>query len=336
MKLETIMVPFLLMGIVVTSCGSSDSGGNDGSNESCNGTSLVASEVNNYTFSSTLTSPPISVSPNSELSFDWSSVTTDFIGHDLDTKKELNIVSVLMWTLPLTDLETKLNADTLQQSALTVVPLTIYTDGSSTFAKLFSFTLNGNTVQSSDILPYFNDTDYPPDSYTYLFTAASGTTVGRGIRMIQAFQLDPNSTNTTVTMTSDSTKLTYTANLHSLAATRVPKGQSAITLDWSQMKTNALGNKFIPSNITTAMVAHYTQTTTELEAKFLDIQLIATALYQGTIETGTSVDFSSLTDANGNAFPGIDDGSGTWVVALQCGSCRNPAPWYISILKPCS
>ncbi len=22
--------------------------------------------------------------------------------------------------------------------------------------------------------------------------------------------------------------------------------------------------------------------------------------------------------------------------ALQCGGCRNPAPWYLSILKPCS
>jgi hypothetical protein len=40
-------------------------------------------------------------------------------------------------------------------------------------------------------------------------------------------------------------------------------------------------------------------------------------------------------DGNGAGFPGIDD-TGTWLVGLICGNCRNPAPWYMTILKPCS
>jgi hypothetical protein len=101
------------------------------------------------------------------------------------------------------------------------------------------------------------------------------------------------------------------------------------------MKTNALGNTFTPTSITSALLANYTQTPAELEAKFLDLELIAATLYKTNIDTGTTVDFSSLKDSNGNAFSGID-GTGTWIVALQCGGCRNPAPWYLSILKPCS
>jgi hypothetical protein len=369
MKRKAIFVIFLSMGLVIASCSSSGtdvsgtggaagsgggtggaagsggkgsggvagSGGGTGTTTACNGTSLVAAEANNYAFSSTLTFPPIAVAPNSEISFDWGGVTKDFIGHAVDPKKDLNQVSVLMWSLPLTDLQTQLNSDTIKQSSLTTVPLVVTTDGSSTSANLFSFkTSAGTEITSTDVLPYFNATDYAPDTHTYLFTGATGTTVGSGIRMMQSFQLDPNSTNTKVTMTSDSTKLTYTANLHSLTATTIPTGQSAITLDWSSLKNNALGNTFKPTSITAAMIAHYTETPTELEAKFLDIQLISTAMYKATIETGTSVDFSSLKDADGNAFPGIDTSSGTWIVAIQCGSCRNPAPLYMSILKPCS
>jgi hypothetical protein len=34
-------------------------------------------------------------------------------------------------------------------------------------------------------------------------------------------------------------------------------------------------------------------------------------------------------------FAGIDD-TGTWLVGLICGNCRNPAPWYMTIAKPCT
>ena len=333
MKPKQNPIVFLLLALVVPACGSNEPGASAA--VVCKGTSIVANELNNYAFSSTLTFPPIAIAPNTELTFDWSGVTTDFIGHSLDTKKDLNTISILMWNLPLADLQTELNSDSLKQSDLTVVPLSVITDGNSTSAKLFSFTLNGNPVTSSDILPYFSADNYPPENHTYLATAATGTIVGQNTKMLQSFQIDPNSTNNTVTMTSKSTKLTYAANLHSLIATGIPAGQAAITLDWSQMKTNALGNTFTWTSITSALVAHYTQTPAELEKKFLDIELIAADLYRGNIDTGATVDFSSLQDSNGTVFPGID-GTGTWIVALRCGSCRNPAPWYLSILKPCS
>jgi hypothetical protein len=330
----TSRIFLLVLALAVPACGSNGDG-DAGTAVICQGTTIVANEQNNYAFSSTLTFPPIAVSPKTELTLDWGDVTTDFIGHALDAKKDLNTISILMWNLPLTDLQTKLNSDSLKQSDLTVVPLSIAADGINTSAKLFSFTLNGNPITSDEIVPYFDVDKYSPASHTYLLTAATGTILGQGTRMLQSFQLDPNSTNRTVTMTSDSTKLTYQANLHDLVATGIPAGQANITLDWNEMKTNALGNTFTPTSITSALLAHYTHTPAQLEAEFLDLELIAATLYKTTIDTGTTVDFSSLQDSNGTAFPGID-GTGTWIVALQCGGCRNPAPWYLSILKPCS
>ena len=334
---EAMLISVLLLGPVLPGCNSGNGGSADDSGAPvvCGGENLVAASENNYQFSSTLKLPSISIAPNTDLTLDWSGVTDDFVGHAVDAKKDLSMVSILMWNLPLTDLQTKLNSDSLKQSDLVVVPITVYTDGSSTTADLFSFTLNGTQVTSEEILPYFNLDNYPPANHTYILTAATGTTVGQGIKMVQSFVLDSNSTNSKVTMTSHSTELSYKTNLHSLTPTGIPAGKATITLDWGQMKTNALGNTFTTTSITTAMVAHYTQTPTQLETQFLDLELIATAMYKGTIETGTSVDFSSLTDDGGATFPGIDD-TGTWIVALQCGSCRNPAPWYLTILKPCS
>jgi hypothetical protein len=38
-------------------------------------------------------------------------------------------------------------------------------------------------------------------------------------------------------------------------------------------------------------------------------------------------------DDKGNSFPGVDS-NGTWLVALLCTNCRNPAPYYLTVLEP--
>ena len=157
--------------------------------------------------------------------------------------------------------------------------------------------------------------------------------IGSGIRMLQSFELDPSSSNTTVTMTNSSTTLTYSANLHSLHPTGVPAGKANLTLDWGQIQTNALGQPFEPTAIANAIVGHYTQTPAELETKFLDLQTIATQLYKAEIPYGSVLDFTTLKDDAGNSFTGVDS-NGTWLVALICTNCRNPAPYYLTVLEP--
>jgi hypothetical protein len=297
---------------------------------------IVANEANDYTFASTLSFPPVSVTPKTNLMFDWSGATADLVRHPVNPSTDIMMVNLFMWDLTLEDLQSKLNADALTQRDLTVIPATFLPAAGVTSAKLLDFSLNGTPITPDQIQQYFDDTAYPPANHTYTIMVASGTMLGQGTRMIQSFTLDPASSNSSVSVKADSTNLDFSANLHGLQSTLIPVGKSAITLDWSKMKTNALGNTFLLTNITTATVSHYTQTAAGLEGPtFLDLDLIATALYRGAIPSGTVVDFSTLKDASGNTFPGID-AAGTWVVALQCGGCRNPAPWYLSVLKPCS
>jgi hypothetical protein len=217
-----------------------------------------------------------------------------------------------------------------------VPPLTLRTDGSTTKANLFSFTLNGTAVTEDQVLPYFDADFYdPPTDWVYALTGASSTTVGMDIEMVQCFQLDKESTNTEVKMTGDSITLEYEANLHDLQPVGLPAGETDITFDWSKMTTTAMGGEFDTTAITRVLVGHYDQTPAEIEQKFLDIEVMGTDLFEGTIEIGTKVDLSKLKTADGKSFSGIDD-SGTWIIALQCGNCRNPAPWYLTIFEPCS
>jgi hypothetical protein len=187
--------------------------------------------------------------------------------------------------------------------------------------------------------PYFDPATWTPANSTFAIVAQTGPNLGTDIRMLQSFELDPSSTNTTVTLTNSSTTLTYTADLHSLHPTGVPAGTAALTLDWSQIQNNALGNSFgntanyPTTSITSAIVGHYTQSLSELESQFLDLQTIAQDLYTAKTPYGNTLDFTTLRDSNGNSFPGVSS-DGTWLVGLICGTCQNPAPWYLSVLEP--
>jgi hypothetical protein len=165
-------------------------------------------------------------------------------------------------------------------------------------------------------------------------TILLGAALAASSSMIACGGSDGPSTNTTITLTNSSTTLTYTANLHSAMPTGIAAGTAAITLDWATMTTNALGQPFVATSITSALIGHYSQDIAYLESHFLDLETLPTALYRGQIASGTVVDFSMLTTESGQAFTGIDD-TGTWLIGLECGNCGIPAPWYLSVLKVC-
>jgi hypothetical protein len=302
----------------------------------CFGANVVANEKNDYSFSSAITLAPVTVGQMSNLTFDWSGLTRDFEGHPLDPTKDLGMAIVMFWNLPLAQFETDLNADALFPSDLILSPpLSLQLAAGATSVNLYDMTINQTPVTPEMINQYFDATMYPPATASFIAGVQTGIDLGRQLRMMQAFNLDATSSVTSVTFANDSTKLSYTANLHDLTITGVPAGTPALTLDWSQMQTNGLGRTFDSGAVTSAVVGHYAQTPAELEAQFLDLDRIALATYRADIGSGSVLDFTTLTDDNGASFPGIDD-QGTWLVGLFCGNCRNPAPWYMTILKPCS
>ena len=72
-----------------------------------------------------------------------------------------------------------------------------------------------------------------------------------------------------------------------------------------------------------------------LEQSRQRLENIADELYRAPAAAGATVDLTTLIEATtGAPFTGID-GTGTWILALNCGECSNPAPWFLTILEPC-
>jgi hypothetical protein len=316
---------------------------------------VVTDPVNNYSFQSTLTFPPITVKPDSELTFDWSTVTTDFLGHSFDPMTDVDSVHLMLWTLSQDELETKLNADTLLQRDLAIIAK-YETEKATTSVRMFDFVSPDNiALEPCNFWPYLQlpmpdpaahpecedwaenaatgGFDQAQNSYTVMI--ASGTELGAGTRMIQGFKLDAASENTHVALELDSTHLEWSVDMEALKPTPVPAGTGEITIDWTDMLVTALGTEFLPNNISEALVARYDEPIAELEDGFLDLELLAEEVWRGEITAGTTATLSSFTNEAGEPFAGIN-GSGTWIVALFCGRCRNPAPWYLTTLTTCS
>ena len=309
----------------------------------CMGTNIVASPTNNYAFTSTMRLPPVTVKSMSNLTFDWTGVTNNFLGNPVSSTGGLTLVSLLLFVHPLAEVEKKLNEDTLALQDVEVIPPPSWpapgmTTGGKTTAQLYEFTANGSEITPDMFNMGFDAAKYPSSTYTYVATVAKGMTPGEGNQMLQAFNLDAGSSATTVTLKNDSTRMTCNVSLRNLTITGVTGGTAALTLSWQgmvdQMANNALGFLFKDNYITSAVVGHFTETPEELEKKFLSLDLIAQKYYRADIQTGAMLDFTTLKDDTGASFTGVTD-DGTWMVGLICGNCRNPAPWYMTILKPC-
>jgi hypothetical protein len=295
---------------------------------------LVTSAANNYSFSSTLQVAVTPVQPLTELTFDWSGLTRDFLGNAMDPALDIDTAFVIVWRHPVDVVTTKLNDDTLGPPDAAGA-IARYTMNQVTSSSIFDFMVaGGGELPMADVLGRLDPAQFPPEAHSYTIMPSEGGEPGKGARMVHAFVLDPNSTNTTVTVTNDSTLLQADVDLTTPLRTAIPAGATNIVVDWDAMELNAMGREFVDRSIWEILVAKYAMTPTELEDSFLRIESIATEMYRDDVDAGENWPLTELVDETGNPFTGIT-ADGTWVLALICGDCGNPAPWYLTILTPC-
>ena len=295
----------------------------------------------NYHFTSTIQVQATTVKDATDITFEWGSLTQDFFGRPLNPLTDVDMVLATLWNMTPDLLQENIRMDNLPLSqnrgAIATFP-----DDAFVQQNLLSFVSPDRSILPPNELWRYFDTSqanyqYPQDQYTFMLIAAHGTVPGKDSRMLQFFHIDPNSENTVINMTDNSTMLTYTTDIVTTMPVPVPVGMPNLVLDWEYMSTNALGNQFIPTQITEIMVAHYPNfTRKQLDDQFLYLKDIATQKWSAEVEAGFNVDLSTLLDASGAAtFTGIDN-TGVWLAAIFCTkSCNNPAPWAITILQPC-
>jgi hypothetical protein len=347
----------IVLGLVTGACSSSEpsegpagSGGGtnaDGGSGACASSGTVsASAANNFSFWSVVKFPSLTkVKPKSELAFDWSAVTTDFLTKPMDPAADIILVTVALWTITPEQFATQINDDTLGSPAVAAF---LQTEGQRTSTKLFEMTPPAGPIPQEQMLSFFDIDVYPPGSNFYTLIVGSDLTPGMKSRMIGGFELDAGTENTEVILDNNSTQLDYGVDFSKSQPTLIPAGTADITVDWSGMETtsrsetdpaklNAAGLPFLKRSIKQVKVGRYTQTEEALKQKetILKIDDLADATFVGTVSSGATLSLSALKDSSGNSFAGIDS-SHTWILALINTDSNNPAPWYLTFLHACN
>jgi hypothetical protein len=76
-------------------------------------------------------------------------------------------------------------------------------------------------------------------------------------------------------------------------------------------------------------------TAADIQAKFFDLELMATSLWDLELAGGFTADLSQAKDRKtGAPFAGFGQGAGIWLLALICSTCSNPAPVILTVLDP--
>jgi hypothetical protein len=335
-----LVLPAIAAGWLAGGCGGGSSSVSAVTSAACADptASIVITDDTNYSLSDSFAIQVATLKDNTDLVFDWSRLTTDFFGQPVNPPVDIDTVLIALWNLTPGQIEAALKVDNLPLGANAGV-ITTFPDGTYVSQDLLGFNELGNPLPADVLWARFDTADpnfqYPQDQFTFMLMASSGTTIGKGARAMALFTIDPSATQTELDLTNDSTKLAYTVDLTRARPVRAPAGVAPLTLDWSQMNVNAIGNPYVYSQITEVAVAHYaTRSLSDLEQSFLSLEEIADGWWSGPVLAGSSVDLSGLVDANNAAFTGIDS-SGIWMAALFCTNCNNPAPWSITILEPC-
>ena len=296
---------------------------------------IYLTDESNYTFDSRLDIQRVDVAANADIHFDWQDVTSDMYGHPLPSS-EIDMLQVILFELSRDELAQKMNEDTLSQPDIPANGV-VQTSASQTDAFYLNLQFGGVPIGEEKLLSYVNPDAYDTEVYTHAAILTTGTTMGKGARLIKLFRPVEGETNTTVRFTDDDTRTTYSADIYGVTPVRLPEGRTDITVNWMEHLTeNGLGHPFYATRITAAEIIHFNDLAPpDLEARFLDLERLADVRFRIDIDAGAEVRLDTLIDNNGTPFSGIDN-QGTWILALFCGACANPAPWFLTVLRPCA
>lgn len=274
----------------------------------------------NYFFTTSIDADVVSVEDCPEnLTMDWSALTTDLLGHDMDPTTEAELMRVVRFdNYSPEDVLAAISANDLPQSEIS--GNVDYEPGTGeTSAPLSSFNFNGTGIDPTTEVCESLGSTFMLTSLTGLYT----------YRMLMFFSPTAGETNTDVIMDADSASLTFDATLG--ATIQVP-GKRDVLVNWLDLTTDGQGNPFSLSNIDGLMLARYELTVEEMEQEILDLQIIADEMYTADVGGLGEYELINALDADGNAFAGFE-GEGLWLLGLFCSTCPNPAPLYLAVIE---
>lgn len=281
-------------------------------------------DPNNFSFTGALDVPSIATASGQDVTVCWDEVLHDLQCHGLDPLADIdNLGLVRFANYSQEEVEAALSANDLQQSAISGY-VEYNTDGANSCINLASFSFFGTSIDVEE--------EYTEAGGTFMVLLTEGTTAGVGARMITFLAPSETETATEVSVADGCGLLEVESDLESLTPVSIPAA-GPYTVDWSTLTVDGQGNPIAVEDIDGLMIAFYEgETAASLETQLLDLELNATRLYNMPLTGETTADLALATGTDG-AFSGFS-GDGTWMLALRCSRCYNPAPIFLSVVEP--
>ncbi len=293
---------------------------------------VVLHDANNYAATASLSIPVVQTAPGADLRICWSSLAKDLRCHDLVPTIDIdNVAFMQIPNVTRNEVAGELLVGQLDENLLRVYgDYHVDQTPTSTCASLSQFKLGEYVVPA---------TDYVADpNTTYLLLFATGTTPVVGSRSM--LFLEPTSASSVTAVDAVDACAANAFNFRATFGQPMPISQTDSAkwdLDWSQITRDSFANAVRFTKIDGVQVGFYQNlTAAELEARFIDIDLIATALYEVPVAVGARhVDLANARLRGTNeTFPGFTRTDGVWAVAVRCSKCQIPEPVVFTVLQP--
>lgn len=282
---------------------------------------LQLDDVANYQYDAALDIGVIPVAAGEDATVDWSALTVDLVGHDVDPQQ--GVVQVALVWLPRLGWEEA--ADALVHGTL------LQEDIGASF---FFLPEPGDT--SAALTEFFLlEQEMNPGSYLLegegvWLVAVQDSTAG-GALMTTWIEPRADSDNHQIAVTNSSASLDFSASFAPPLLTTVEGPWAA---DWGALTTGAGGVGMERVVVDGVWVARYPQWTAEdLAVHYLDAELEAEVIYRTLVSGTTRVDdLEDLRTDDGVHFEGFT-ADATWMIALRCSTCTTPAPPFAAVVE---
>lgn len=285
---------------------------------------FVFSDANNYAYTSAVDVSAQDVRLRTDITVDWSGLTTDLLGHAMDPAEDVSLIWIVQFpNLTEDEVANAIVTETLLQEDVGPY-IQFKNEANATSATLSQFVFPPAT-------PIVPEEDFTDGSGTWLVRATTGLVENR---MLGFMRPTEESTNTTFLLASDTSTLDFDADLQSLEAFAFDDEPATYTADWSALETHANGNEIDLDLLDQLMIARYDgMSLSDIEADFIDVELIASEIFTADVYGLTSTDLSvAVSSTTGEAFSGFGADS-LWLVALRCTACTNPAPPFLTVVQ---
>lgn len=273
----------------------------------------VLSDAQNYRYTAELSVDVVPGSAEVTPVVDWSALRHDLHGHrvgaDFDVEEALLLVFL---ELGPEEVQAALGSDTLQQADVSLFATCTSPDAR---CGIGDFTAMGRDV---DLEQYYLD------GYgTWMVLLRSSFEAGAHAMVF----LPPASGGAEeIRIGDDSSKLDVAVDFRS-SEPLVVGGSDAVTLDWSGLTQDGLGNPLAVHQIDRLMLARYDAPLSTLETQVFDLERVADERFDLAVSGRSSATLAELDGPR----PLTDlSAPGTWLLALSCSVCANPAPKFVA------